>query len=183
METLRPQAVRSRERILAAAESLFRANGIGATGMDLVAASAPVSKRTLYKHFPDKASLVAAYLTEREARLLATGATAGPRERILAFFEAPAFTGAVAPCPFIAASVENPDPASPPHHQARESKLRVASLFTELAAELGVADAPRLGEMLALLHDGALARSQVLDDVAPLDHARTMAAMLLDSPG
>jgi AcrR family transcriptional regulator len=171
----------ARQRILAAAERLFRANGIGATGMDLVAAGAPVSKRTLYKHFADKAALVDAYLTEREARLFAPNGAASARERILAFFTVPAFDGAVSPCPFIAAAVEHPDPANAAHRCARASKLRHARAFAELAAELGVADAARLGEQLALVYDGAMARAQVLNDVAPLEHAQQIAAMLLDA--
>jgi AcrR family transcriptional regulator len=133
-----------------------------------------------YKYFPDKGALVDAYLAERETRLLAAGDATDARERILGFFAVPAFEGAVSPCPFIAASVENPDPASVAHQRARATKVRHARLFAALAAELGAADPQRLGDQLALLHDGGLARAQVLDDVAPLEHAQQMATMLLD---
>ena len=74
----------------------------------------------------------------------------------------------------------DPDPANAAHRRARESKLRHARLFADLAGELGAPDPERLGDLLALLYDGAPARAQVLDDVAPLEHARQMAAMLLD---
>lgn len=64
-----PQApARSRrdtaQRIRAAARVLFLEKGYGATSMDAVAAAAPVSKRTLYQHFPGKAELFAAVIDE-----------------------------------------------------------------------------------------------------------------------
>src|SRR6266705_1664462 len=45
------------ERILAAADKLFYAQGIRAVGVDTVAAEAGVSKRTLYNHYPSKEQL------------------------------------------------------------------------------------------------------------------------------
>lgn len=53
---------RKREAILLAAIAEFRANGFEATSMDKVAASAAVSKRTVYNHFPSKDDLFAAIL-------------------------------------------------------------------------------------------------------------------------
>src|SRR5213594_3225242 len=48
------------ERILAAADKLFYAQGIRAVGVDTVAAEAGVSKRTLYNHYPSKDTLIGA---------------------------------------------------------------------------------------------------------------------------
>lgn len=48
---------RKRAAILEAAVAEFRASGYEATSMDRVAASAGVSKRTVYNHFPSKEAL------------------------------------------------------------------------------------------------------------------------------
>jgi TetR/AcrR family transcriptional repressor of mexJK operon len=58
----RADALRLRERILAAATALFLAEGYGSTSIEAVAASAGVSKRTLYARFEDKSALFAAVL-------------------------------------------------------------------------------------------------------------------------
>ncbi len=51
-----------REAILQAAIHEFRLNGFEATSMDKIAATAVVSKRTVYNHFPSKDDLFAAIL-------------------------------------------------------------------------------------------------------------------------
>jgi TetR/AcrR family transcriptional repressor of mexJK operon len=58
----RADAPRVRERILAAATTLFLAEGYGSTTIEAVAASAGVSKRTFYTRFEDKSALFAAVL-------------------------------------------------------------------------------------------------------------------------
>lgn len=50
----------TRERLLAAAGKLFRAEGIRAVSVDAVAEKAKVTKRTLYYHFRSKDDLIAA---------------------------------------------------------------------------------------------------------------------------
>ncbi|KTF29426.1 TetR family transcriptional regulator, partial [Xanthomonas vesicatoria] len=45
---------RKRHAILEAASAQFRQHGFEATSMDRVAATAGVSKRTVYNHFPSK---------------------------------------------------------------------------------------------------------------------------------
>lgn len=53
---------RKRQAILEAAIAEFRSQGFDATSMDRVAASAGVSKRTVYNHFPSKDALFAEIL-------------------------------------------------------------------------------------------------------------------------
>ncbi|QBE63581.1 TetR/AcrR family transcriptional regulator [Pseudoduganella lutea] len=55
---------RKRSAIVQAAIAEFRANGFDATSMDRVAATAGVSKRTVYNHFPSKDDLFAQILEE-----------------------------------------------------------------------------------------------------------------------
>jgi AcrR family transcriptional regulator len=62
----RADAQRNRERLLAAAESAFNAQGAGAS-LDDIAKAAGVGNATLYRHFPTRAELiVAVYATELE---------------------------------------------------------------------------------------------------------------------
>ena len=53
---------RKREAIVAAAIAEFREHGFEVTSMDKIAASAGVSKRTVYNHFPSKEELFAEIL-------------------------------------------------------------------------------------------------------------------------
>lgn len=55
----------AKERILRAAEQLFYSQGVRATGVDLVIATAGVTKVTFYRHFPSKDVLITAYLERR----------------------------------------------------------------------------------------------------------------------
>ena len=58
----REEAARLADRILAAATTLFLAEGYGATSIEQVARAAGISKRTFYARYPDKAALFAAVL-------------------------------------------------------------------------------------------------------------------------
>jgi TetR/AcrR family transcriptional regulator of autoinduction and epiphytic fitness len=60
MTTLPKLTDRKREAILRAAVAEFIDNGFEATSMDKIAATAEVSKRTVYNHFPSKDDLFAA---------------------------------------------------------------------------------------------------------------------------
>src|SRR6202165_6308620 len=60
----------ARERILGAAQQLFRDQGINRTGMDQLCAAAQVSKRTAYQHFTGKDELVAEYLRRFDPSVL-----------------------------------------------------------------------------------------------------------------
>lgn len=56
------------ERITHAAAELFRSDGYPTVTMEQIAASAEVSKRTLYKHFPAKEAILAHLLENEVAR-------------------------------------------------------------------------------------------------------------------
>ncbi|MDX9673319.1 MULTISPECIES: TetR/AcrR family transcriptional regulator [unclassified Pseudomonas] len=67
---------RKREAIIQAAIAEFRANGFEITSMDKIAATAGVSKRTVYNHFPSKEELFAEILNQLWARITAEQAVA-----------------------------------------------------------------------------------------------------------
>lgn len=75
-----------RDRILRAAIESFLAAGFDATTMEAIAERADVARQTVFNHFPDKRSLLDAYLASRRDRLVellraetASGATAAQR--------------------------------------------------------------------------------------------------------
>ncbi|WPN48308.1 TetR/AcrR family transcriptional regulator [Pseudomonas sp. P8_241] len=62
---------RKREAIIQAAIAEFRDNGFEITSMDRIAATAGVSKRTVYNHFPSKEELFAEILNQLWVRVTA----------------------------------------------------------------------------------------------------------------
>jgi TetR/AcrR family transcriptional repressor of mexJK operon len=58
------RSARKRQTILAASRALFLSNGYQGTSVDQIAASAEVSKQTVYKHFGDKQELLVAIVTD-----------------------------------------------------------------------------------------------------------------------
>jgi AcrR family transcriptional regulator len=160
-----PQGARrgrgARERILGASQRLFREQGINGTGMDQLAAVAEVSKRTLYQHFTGKDELIAEHLRRFDPAVLPEvfeRTDLSARERLLAVFDIHSPL-----CPFIQAAVEIPDPGHPARLLARDYKRAFAARLAETAREAGATDPAQLGEQLALLLDGASARTRVLD--------------------
>lgn len=170
----------ARERILSASQQLFRDRGINRTGMDQLCAVAQVSKRTAYQHYSSKDELVADYLRRFDPDVMPgvfdrTDLT--PRERLLAAFEIPADTPM---CPYIAAAVELHDPQHPASQYARDYKIAIAARFASTAREAGATNPEQLGEQLALLLDGASARTRVLDHES-FPTAAAIAAVLIDN--
>ena len=168
----------ARERILSASRQLFRDQGINCTGIDQLCAVAQVSKRTMYQHFDSKDELITEHLRRFDPDVLPevfdrTDLT--PRERLLAVFDIHSPL-----CPFIGAAVEIPDPGHPARLLARDYKKAFAARLTETAREAGAFDPEQLGEQLALLLDGASARSRVLD-TDTFATAAASAAVLIDN--
>ncbi|MDT7577903.1 MAG: hypothetical protein QOH17_4236 [Pseudonocardiales bacterium] len=168
----------ARERLLSASQQLFRDQGINRTGMDQLCTVAQVSKRTAYQHFAGKDELITEYLRRQDPDttlgvLDRTDLT--PRERLLAAFDIHAPL-----CPFIAAAVELHDPQHPARQRARDYKQAVAARLGETAREAGATNPQQLGEQLALLLDGASARTRALN-TETFPTAAAIAAILIDN--
>jgi AcrR family transcriptional regulator len=92
----RADAARNRARVLEAAERLFAAHDGREVTMEQIAAAAGVGKGTLYRRYPDVASIALALLDEHERRLqdnllhgpAPLGPGAPPAERLAAFYRA-----------------------------------------------------------------------------------------------
>jgi AcrR family transcriptional regulator len=169
----------ARERILNSSQQLFRDQGINNTGLNELCAVAEVSKRTLYQHFTGgKDELIAEHLRRFDPDILPeifdrTDLT--PHARLLAAFDIDSPL-----CPFIAAAVEINDPGHPARVYARDYKQAIAARLTETAREAGATNPQQLGEQLALLLDGAAARSRVLN-TSTFSTAAAIAAILIDN--
>ncbi len=163
--------VPARDRLLAAADELFYAEGVHVVGVDRIVARAGVTKASLYNTFGSKDGLVRAYLENhfsrrqrRIAKILAEHRT--PKARLLAVFDevegmlaGSAFRG----CRFISAAAESA-PGEAGEVVAEQYRAWLWSLFTELAEAAGARDAKQVGRQLFLLYDGAAVAARMDDD-------------------
>ncbi|MGO1055254.1 TetR/AcrR family transcriptional regulator [Crossiella sp. CA198] len=178
--------VSARERLLAAADELFYAEGVRSVGIDRVIEHAGVAKASLYNTFGSKDELIHAYLKGRQdkmsGRILAAVEAAGtPRERILAIFDAQAkayadsgFRG----CAFHRASAES-HPGDRVEQATREYRAWVRELFADLAGQAGARDPAALAHQLHLLYDGTGHATRTDRDSSATTAARAAAAALL----
>lgn len=174
-----------RERLLAAADELFYAEGIHTVGIDRVIEKAGVAKASLYNTFGSKDDLVKAYLEQRaamrQARWLETLAKPrSPRGKILAifdmlgeFFDEPGFRG----CAFARATAEGA-PAKV-KKVCVDARAWTRNKFIELARDFNAKDPEQLGGQLHLLYDGAMLRAQQTSDGAAAETAKQIAVVLL----
>ena len=183
-----PARTSARERLLAAADELFYAEGVHTVGIDRVIEHAGVAKASLYNAFGSKDELVRAYLDRRrdarQRRITDELARhRSPRARLLAVFDvlgrvgsAPGYRG----CAFYNASAEaSPDTAAVKVNAEQRAWTR--SLFTDLAREAGVRRPDALAGQLVLLYDGATASMFLDHDPAAAAAAKAAAAVLLDA--
>ncbi|GAA1905471.1 TetR/AcrR family transcriptional regulator [Williamsia serinedens] len=172
-----------RDRILAAAATLFYVEGINATGVELIADTAEVSKRTLYKYFPSKTELVKQYLVflldgVSDPR---SGGGDDPRERLLALFTVKGRRdGPLRGCPFHNAAVEAASAMPEVAEFVHVQKRAFAEAIIDLCRDCGVEEPSLLGRQIALIYEGAAALSTSLDDDDPWTLAKTTVEMLLD---
>ncbi|MEU9191352.1 TetR/AcrR family transcriptional regulator [Streptomyces sp. NPDC048484] len=174
-------------RALEAAGRLFYERGIHAVGVDLIAAEAGVTKKTLYDRFGSKEQIVVEYLADRDERWRADlaprlEASESPKDRVLAVFDvARDWMDANGPrgCSMVNAHVEIGDPSHPAYAIIIGQKQWMLTLFTDLVRPLAPATADSLGRTLMLLHEGALVAHGLRIFPGALDHARQDAELLL----
>lgn len=165
MSMVRPSGGRdgARERILEAAACLFYRDGIHAVGVDTIIADSGVAKMTLYRHFPSKDDLIAAYLERSNQRFWdwlerEMAGARDPRAKLLRAFRAlgrQATSPSCRGCGFQGAAAEFPDPAHPVHKVALAHKRQVLERFTALGREAKLRSPETLARQLLLLMDGA----------------------------
>ncbi|MET8752453.1 TetR/AcrR family transcriptional regulator [Streptomyces sp. NPDC004667] len=176
----------ARERILRAAEDLFYARGIHATGVAALIEAAQVSPRTFYVHFPTKNALVEEYLRRFESeKSIAAEAELErgdlpPAQRLLAIFAPVGGDPAlIRGCPFHNAVVEGAGELPEVARLAQRHKRAFRDRLVATAAEAGAADPEALGGQLAVLFEGANALAASCNDAQAFTDARRAAETLL----
>jgi len=175
------------DHILTTAGALFYKEGIRAVGIDRIIEVAKIAKATLYRHFPSKDHLVAAYLQDRHDRVIfslheALEKEAVPRDQIRLIFErlydkaeSPEFRG----CAFALAVAEHGD-SERVVSVARTHKKMVGNIFRDIMSRVDV----RLDQAaahLSLLYEGALATVAVGRDPHAVLVARDCALSVFDA--
>ncbi len=180
----------ARRRLLDAAARRFYADGIAATGIDVVTADAGVAKMSLYNNFASKAELVASYLEERHAEWLALYAqrrahAVTAEGRVLAVFDAytdhaeMAYEHGFRGCGLLNAAAELPV-GDPGREAVRRHKEEVEQILrTELAAICGEHAADGVAEHMSFLLEGSIARAGLEGRSDRIGHARILAAALM----
>ncbi len=175
------------DQILTAAGALFYREGIRAVGIDRIIEEANVAKATLYRHFPSKDHLVAAYLQARHERVFRSlkevaDGTLEPREQVRLIFDrlhekadSPEFRG----CAFALAVAEHGD-SERVVSVARTHKAMVRGLFAAIMAR-ATSRADQAAAHLSLLYEGALATVAVERDPNAVLVARDCALAVFDA--
>ena len=172
----------ARERILNVASDLFYHQGVRAIGIDTIIAAAGVAKMSLYRAFPSKDDLVAAYLERRNVeywerwdRTIAD-CPDDPRAQLEGLLDtimrrtlADAYRG----CPFLNTATEFPGSTLPADAVIRAHKHELNTRLRALAAAAGARDPQALADQLQLLIDGAYTAGQAMGAEGP---ARALAS-------
>jgi AcrR family transcriptional regulator len=177
----------AQDRIMEAALEAFNIDGVPGVSADTIIEQAGVAKMTLYKHFPTKEALAAAFVHERSDRWIEwltarvkLGRT--PRQRLLALFDAldewlksDDYFG----CPFHRASADFPDVKHPIHKEVIRNKRHLRALVTELVRAAGLKDQAFVVNQLLLLMAGAEIMAQIEGDPAYTRYARRAANAII----
>ena len=171
----------ARDRILDTASELFYRDGYHAVGIDTIVERSRVAKMTLYRHFPSKDDLIAAYLERANDEFLEwlegeIEAVDDPKAKLVRAFEATAKLTASPKClgcTFQAAASEFPELDHPGHRVAMAHKRHALARLAELARLAGLRDPNGLASQLLLLMDGAWVAARMF---GPDNHARSVAA-------
>ena len=183
-----PAKASARDRLLAAADELFYAEGVHTVGIDRIIERAGVAKASLYSCFGSKDELVRAYLEgrhERRRRRVMDGLARfeTPRDRLLGVFDVlaavasqPTYRG----CSFYNATAESA-PGSAAEEVSLKSRAWTRGLFAELARDAGAHNPETLAEQLLLIYDGAMVGARMEPKHNPAMNARSIAMALLDA--
>jgi AcrR family transcriptional regulator len=174
-----PAEAPARERIFAVAKDMFYRRGIRAVGVETICAEAGATKMSLYRTYPSKDELVAAYLRDRDGKYwgwwdrTVAAHPGNARAQLVAVFESIA-SKAMRPdyrgCPFTNAAIEFPEPDHPGRAVAAENKRELRARLRDLAKQAGARDAAALADGLLLLAEGAYTISQTLGPSGPTKH-------------
>ena len=128
---------------------------------------------SLYRSYPSKDELVAAYLRDRDSKYwgwwdkIVAAHPGNARAQLVGIFES------------IAAAIEFPEPDHPGRAVAAENKRDLRERLRGLAKQVGARDAAALADGLLLLAEGAYTISQTLGPSGPAKHLAAAAEALI----
>jgi AcrR family transcriptional regulator len=164
------------------AAALFYRDGIHAVGVDRVAATAGLTKRTLYRHFRSKDELIAASL--RRAPRVQFPEHGPPADRILGafdmletFLDGSDYRG----CPYIIFTAELTEPGHPARRLIEHLLAKRRAWFRDRALEAGLQHPDDVAEQLDVLFDGAAASGAKRGNLIAARTAKRLALMVLAS--
>ena len=179
----------ARDRILAAANELFYKEGIRAIGIDTVIEKAGVAKMSLYRAFPSKDDLIAAFLEMRDAIYwdwwdsVVARHPNDPRQQLSALFLAlakrtssPSYRG----CPFVNTAVEFPDATHPARAVIALHMAELSQRMEALVLGLGIAQPKLLTDQLLLLMEGAYSAGNTMGGDGPSPAVASAAEILIE---
>jgi AcrR family transcriptional regulator len=175
-------------RVLDTAQRLFYARGVHEVGIDELVHETGLGKATVYRLYPTKDALVAAYLARLAATILHEIDTLAadnkdPTTALTAIIAAiekdlrrPQFRG----CAFNNASIEFDNPSHPARVEARDYREQLAQRLTRLAQRAaGRRRGGELGRQLAVLVDGAYTSAAHLGPDGPAAAGLALARQLV----
>jgi AcrR family transcriptional regulator len=181
---------RASERIRESAGELFYRQGIRAVGVEEIVTHAGVTKPSLYRSFPSKDELAAAYLRQHGEDFLRrfdaemSAMPDDPRGQFRVWLKKlsqkatqPDYRG----CGVSNASVEYPDCDHPAHKEAAGNKRQFRKRLNAFARQLGVAKPGALADALLLLIEGACTSGQLFGRAGPARVVVEAADMLIDA--
>ena len=180
----------ARERVLAVAGDLFYRHGIRSVGVDEIIAEAGVAKMSLYRSFPSKDELAAAYLGVVDERFWrrweerAARHPGQPREQLREHFRSlarnttsPEWRG----CAFTNAATEFPEPDHPARVVAERNKHELHRRLLDLCRAIDARDSATLADQLVLLFEGAYASAQTFGAAGPAGAVAAAAEALIEA--
>jgi len=181
---------RAADRIRATANELFYRNGIRAVGVDEIVSRAGVTKPSLYRAFPSKDELAAAYLREFETGFWARFEEGkdefpdDPRAQLMVYLRGLAERSTRADargCGLTNAVIEYPEQQHPARLVAENNKRDLRTRLHAMAAQMGAANPSELGDGLMLLIEGAFVTGQIFGTGSPAAVVAEMADRLIDA--
>lgn len=181
---------RAGDRIRESAKQLFYREGIRAIGVDEIVRRARATKPSLYRSFPSKDELAAAYLRDWDSAFwqrfeAAVAAHADdPRAQLRLFLarltrrmRQPGYRG----CALTNAAIEYPQPGHPARRVAVANKRKLRRRLAQMAAAMGAREPRLLADGLALLLEGAFASSQLFRSGGPAGSIARVAEQLIEA--
>ena len=180
----------AREAVLAAADTVFYARGVGGTGMAEIRDASGVSLRRLYGLYPSKQDLVAGWLEARHAswtawfragveKRLERGAS--PMDAIFDTLAEWASTPGYRGCAFLNTAAEVAEIDDRHLKIIAEHKRRLVEYLAELMRDAGAREPESLAVALGVLVDGAIIQAAVFGSLDPIHAGKAAAVRLVGS--